>query len=442
VVGRPNVGKSTLYNRLLGRRRAITDAQPGVTRDVVESEWSCAGIPVRLCDTGGVTAERGVFSKLVSERALETVRSAAVIVFLMDVTEVTGEDEEYIEALRPYADRVVLAVNKADNEKREQAAYAFYEYGFQTVIPISAEHGINIEALTDAIAEHLRELGPEHLLEAGEEEQAADEPPAVLRLAIMGKPNTGKSTLANVLTDSENSLVSEIPGTTRDVVEGQLRFQDTEIRVLDTAGMRRKSKVEEDVEYYSVNRAVHTLDECDCAFLVVDANEGLSDQDKKIAQLAVDRGRGIVIVLNKWDTMPDISNIFNAVEDRVRFMFPVLQFAPIIAVSSTERTGIGRLLRTTVKIWKQLNRRIETGRLNRALEEWTEETPPPMIKGRRLKLRYITQPQSNPVRFVLFVSRKHAFPDTYLSYIRNKIRSEFGFTDIPIKIELRSSSEG
>jgi GTP-binding protein len=140
--------------------------------------------------------------------------------------------------------------------------------------------------------------------------------------------------------------------------------------------------------------------------------------------------------------MPDISNIFNAVEDRVRFMFPVLQFAPIIAVSSTERTGIGRLLRTTVKIWKQLNRRIETGRLNRALEEWTEETPPPMIKGRRLKLRYITQPQSNPVRFVLFVSRKHAFPDTYLSYIRNKIRSEFGFTDIPIKIELRSSSEG
>jgi GTP-binding protein len=442
VVGRPNVGKSTLYNRLLGRRRAITDAQPGVTRDVVESEWSCAGIPVRLCDTGGVTADGGVFSKLVSERALETVRSAAVIVFLMDVTEVTGEDEEYIEALRPYANRVVLAVNKADNEKREQAAYAFYEYGFQTVIPISAEHGINIEALTDAIAEHLRELGPEHLLEAGEEEQAADEPPAVLRLAIMGKPNTGKSTLANVLTDSENSLVSEIPGTTRDVVEGQLRFQDTEIRVLDTAGMRRKSKVEEDVEYYSVNRAVHTLDECDCAFLVVDANEGLSDQDKKIAQLAVDRGRGIVIVLNKWDTMPDISNIFNAVEDRVRFMFPVLQFAPIIAVSSTERTGIGRLLRTTVKIWKQLNRRIETGRLNRALEEWTEETPPPMIKGRRLKLRYITQPQSNPVRFVLFVSRKHAFPDTYLSYIRNKIRSEFGFTDIPIKIELRSSSEG
>jgi GTP-binding protein len=422
----------------------------------VESEWSCAGIPVRLCDTGGVTADGGVFSKLVSERALETVRSAAVIVFLMDVTEVTGEDEEYIEALRPYANRVVLAVNKADNEKREQAAYAFYEYGFQTVIPISAEHGINIEALTDAIAEHLLEGGEEQQAveeseegasregepQAGAPKEAADEPGAALRLAIMGKPNTGKSTLANVLTDSENSLVSEIPGTTRDVVEGQLRFQDTEIRVLDTAGMRRKSKVEEDVEYYSVNRAVHTLDECDCAFLVVDANEGLSDQDKKIAQLAVDRGRGIVIVLNKWDTMPDISNIFNAVEDRVRFMFPVLQFAPIIAVSSTERTGIGRLLRTTVKIWKQLNRRIETGRLNRALEEWTEETPPPMIKGRRLKLRYITQPQSNPVRFVLFVSRKHAFPDTYLSYIRNKIRSEFGFTDIPIKIELRSSSEG
>jgi GTP-binding protein len=260
-----------------------------------------------------------------------------------------------------------------------------------------------------------------------------------IRIAVLGQPNTGKSTLVNSLTDSETSLVSEIPGTTRDVVEGSFEYRGVTYEALDTAGIRRKQSVTENVEYYSVNRAIGSIAEADVVLLLVDAEKGLSEQDKKIARLIVERGRGLVLVLNKWDLMGGISNAFNAVSDRIRFVFPILGFAPIVPVSATERSGFTKLLDTTYRVYAQLQKRIGTGELNRALSSWVEMTPPPYVRGKRVKLHYITQVSAHPVVFVLFVSRSRGFPNSYQGYVVNRIREEFGFTDVPVRLELRES---
>ncbi len=231
--------------------------------------------------------------------------------------------------------------------------------------------------------------------------------------------------------------MSETPGTTRDVVEGRFTWRDREFELLDTAGIRRKKKVTEDVEYYSVNRAIGTIDECDVVLLLVDAGEGLTDQDKKIASLIVERGRGLILVLNKWDLFGNIGNAYQAVRDRINFIFPILSFAPIVAVSATERTGFDELLTQVRTVYRELTRRVETGPLNQRLQRWVEETPPPMVGGRRLKLRYITQVSVEPVVFVLFANRSRHVPDSYLGYIRNRIRRELQFAHIPFRLELR-----
>ncbi len=359
-----------------------------------------------------------------------------------------------MEAIRPFQERVVLVVNKVDNEQREVAAWAYYEYGIEAVVPVSAEHGRNMDALVDEIRHRLP--GMETSADAQAADAQADEagaPAATgsgtapadatlgrrIRVAVMGKPNAGKSTLTNALLGSDASLVSETPGTTRDVVAGRFSHSGSEFEILDTAGIRRKNRVENDVEYYSVNRAIGTIEEADVVLLLIDATEGLSDQDKKIASLVVDRGRGLILVLNKWDLFGTIQNAFQAVRDRINFVFPVLNFAPIVAVSSTERTGFETLIKQTKTVYRQLTRRVDTGPLNQQLQRWVEETPPPMVGGRRLKLRYMTQVSVEPVVFVVFANRTRHVPDSYLGYIRNKIRKDLKFSHIPFRLELRGS---
>jgi GTP-binding protein len=435
VVGRPNVGKSTLVNRFIGKRRSITDPTPGVTRDVVQSLWRLGDRQVRVADTGGYTEGHAEYDRLVSERSLGAVREADVVLFVMDVTDVTPEDQAFMEAIRPYRDKVILVVNKVDNEKREAAAWAYYEYGFDALVSVSAEHGRNIDAL---VSEIRRLLDAAAAAGAGVEHTTGARP---IRIAVLGKPNAGKSTLTNALLGEELSLVSETPGTTRDVVEGRFTWKDSDFEILDTAGIRRKKKVTEDVEYYSVNRAISTIEESDIVLLLIDAKAGLTDQDKKIASLVVERGRGLILVLNKWDLFGSIQNAFQAVRDRINFVFPVLSFAPIIPVSSTEGTGFDKLLNMTQTVYRELTRRMETGPLNQRLKRWVEETPPPMVGGRRLKLRYMTQVGVEPVVFVVFANRTRHVPDSYLGYIRNRIRQELGFGHIPFRLELRASGQ-
>ncbi|MFP4372705.1 MAG: ribosome biogenesis GTPase Der [Spirochaetaceae bacterium] len=436
VVGRPNVGKSTLFNRLIRKRRAITDPTPGVTRDAVEGDWMVEGRRVRLLDTGGYTESTERFDPIVAQRSLEAAFAADVVVLVMDVTMVAPEDESYIEQLAPVRDRIVLAVNKVDNEAREHEAWNFHRYGFADVVPVSAEHGRNIDALVDVVLRRLEQRAEREPAgaagEAGEERQH-------IRVAVLGQPNTGKSTLVNALTGSDTSLVSEIPGTTRDVVEGAFEYRGVVYELLDTAGIRRKQSVSENVEYYSVNRAIGSIAEADVVLLLVDAEKGLSEQDKKIARLIVERGRGLLLVLNKWDLMEGITNALNAVSDRIRFVFPILSFAPILPVSATEKTGFNKLLDSTYRTYAQLQKRIGTGELNRALAAWTELTPPPYVRGKRVKLHYITQVSAHPVVFVLFVSRSRGFPRSYQGYIVNRIREEFGFTHVPVRLDLRES---
>ncbi|HOV64848.1 MAG TPA: ribosome biogenesis GTPase Der, partial [Spirochaetia bacterium] len=327
IVGRPNVGKSSLFNRLIRKRKAITDPTPGVTRDPVEEFCTFGEKKALLVDTGGFRLMQEGIDALVTERSIAVMREAAVILLLMDVEETTPEDQSFMEFLNPFRERIILVVNKADNPSREMNAANYYSYGYPDVVAVSAAHGNNVDVLIDMVEERLPAW-------SGETEDSAKTD--AIRIAIIGKPNTGKSTLLNRLTGSDRAIVSDIPGTTRDVVEGLFEYRGRQFKVLDTAGIRRKSKVGQNVEYYSVNRAIHAIDESDVVFLIIDALEGLSEQDKKISDQIIKKGRGVILVLNKWDALKPVPNQFKAMEDRVRFQFPVLSFAPLLPLSAKE----------------------------------------------------------------------------------------------------------
>jgi GTP-binding protein len=449
IVGRPNVGKSTLFNRLVGRRRAITDPTPGVTRDPVAAEAELDGRSVRLVDTGGYTTDTDEMAKAISDRALGEIEHADAVLLVVDATELTALDELFLDELRPYEDRLILVVNKVDAPERRDLVWDFYRLGLERVVGVSAAHGRGTDELLEAIEEVLGERWAAAEADSEAEPEAHPELDSVtaergapvtddlVSLAVLGQPNTGKSTLVNRLTGTDGSLVSPVPGTTRDVIEGEFAWNDTRFRILDTAGIRRKNRVRESIEYYSVTRAIDTIEQADVVVLLIDAEKGLSEQDKKISALVVERGRGLVIGLNKWDLLPDIGNQFEAVRDRILFMFPVISFAPMIPLSAQSGRGVKELLAEVGKVHRQLHHRIDTGKLNRHLERWLERTPPPVRGSRRLKIRYITQVQRLPVTFIAFVSRRKGFPESYVSYIKNQIRADFGLSSIPFRLELR-----
>ncbi len=427
IIGRPNVGKSTLFNRLIGKRRAITDPTPGVTRDPIPERWLLGNHPVTLVDSGGVKVDREGLDGLVADKSIGLLDKSDAIIFMMDCTEVTAEDRELLEFLRPYSEKLVLVVNKIDDPKREDLLWEYYEYGYQRILGISAAHGLGIEELEEAL------MGMLDLISLDEAPDQEDR----VKLAILGKPNTGKSTLANLLVGEDISIVSDIAGTTRDVVMGAFSYKGSDFTVLDTAGIRRKSKVEEDVEYYSVNRAIKTIDEADVVLLMIDSIEGLSDQDKKIANLIVRRGKGIILVLNKIDLLTGIGNELDAIKDRMRFLFPILSFAPITSISALKGQDIGKLLDTVWSVWKQLNKRVDTAHLNDAIRTWGEAYQPPRGSSGHFKVYYGTQISANPVKFLLFVNRIKDFPQIYIQYLKNNIRKDLGFSQIPIEIDLR-----
>jgi GTP-binding protein len=446
LVGRPNVGKSTLFNRLLRRRRTITDPTPGVTRDPIQADALVNGVPLRLVDTGGFKLDRvtgnrkvdnskadnSVIDELVVEKTLAEVEKAGLIVLLLEAGEITGEDEEFIKILRPYRERLIVAVNKTEGGRREADAWNLLSYGFDRVFMISAEHGDNVAELAEEIIKRIDFTEADEVIEDNERRP--------IRITILGKPNTGKSTLSNRLTSSNASIVSDIPGTTRDVVEGSFSVKSRDFIILDTAGIRRRTKVNENIEYYSVNRAIKTIDEADIVILLIDSGEGLSEQDKKIAALAHNKGRGIIMALNKWDAAPKVKNAFEAVRDRIRFLFGKMEFAPVLPISAKDGTGIDKLLNTVISMYSQLNTQVETSRLNQVLQRWLEENPPPSGPQTRFNVKYAVQSSVNPVRFIFFVSRPKAVSEAYISYLRNRIRKDLGFSYIPVEVTVRGSA--
>ena len=434
IAGRPNVGKSTLFNRLLHRRRAITDPTPGVTRDPIQETAFINGYPVNLMDTGGFKLDRdsgsmeAVMDELVVEQTIRSLEKAVVILLLLDAGLITGEDEEFIDLLRPYWKKVIAAVNKTEGGRLEEEAWNYMRFGFETLLFISAEHGDRIPELKEQLLARLDF--------SAVEEDFGGEP---VRVAILGKPNTGKSTLANRLTHTDASIVCDYAGTTRDVVEGSFIYKERNFQVLDTAGIRRKAKVKENVEYYSVNRAIKTLDRCEVVFLMIDAQEGLAEQDKKIAALAHDRGRGVIFVLNKWDTQEQGRKALRQAEENIRIMFGHMGYAPVVAISALEGKGMQELLNTALEMQAQLHRKIDTGSLNMALKDWVAAYPPPASRTAHFKMRYMVQTSTNPVSFLIFASRPEVVSDSYLAYIKNKIRSDLGFDKIPVMLELKAS---
>ncbi len=436
IVGRPNVGKSTLFNRMLHKRRAITDPTPGVTRDPIKEIAFLNEKPLSVMDTGGFKLEREVGSieaeldELVVQKTLESLKKADLILLLLEAGVVTAEDEEFIALLRPYWNKVVAAVNKTEGGRNEESAWEFSQFGFKELLFISAEHGDHIPDLYALIESRL----DFSRIEEGEE-------PEEIKIAIMGKPNTGKSTLSNLLTETEASIVSDYAGTTRDVVEGTFAFKNRRFKVLDTAGIRRKAKVKEDVEYYSVTRAIKTLDRTDLVFYMMDAQEGLTEQDKKVIGLAYERGRGVIFILNKWDTQNQEKKTFKEAERNIKIMFGHMEYAPVVAISAKENTGIKQLLNTAMELYNQLTKKVETGVLNTALKDWVAAYPPPASRSASFKIRYMTQISTNPVKFLLFATRPEVVQPTYLAYLKNKIRTDLGFDKIPVQLELKASRQ-
>ena len=437
IAGRPNVGKSTLFNKFLKKRVAITNDQPGVTRDPVEATAILNNKPVHLIDTGGYKLTRDIGTKeaelddYVVERSMDMIEKADVVVLLLEAGVITGEDEEFIIKMRPYWNKIIAAVNKTEGGKNEAEAWNYAKYGFDELIFISAEHGDRVGDLTDLITKrcdfsHVKVL-------------SADRP---IKIAILGKPNTGKSTLSNKLTHTENSIVCDYSGTTRDVVEGEFEYGGRKFKVLDTAGIRRKAKVTDDVEYYSVNRAIKTLDECDVVYLMIDAVEGLAEQDKKICSLAFEKGRGIIFVLNKWDLREEqTQKAVKDVQKWMNIMFAHMDFAPILPLSALEGKGIKDLLNKTIELYSQLTRKIETAALNNALQDWLDRYPPPASKSGHFKIRYMTQTSTNPVCFMMFATKPEVVQETYITYLKNRIREDLGFDQIPIQLEFKGSRQ-
>lgn len=436
IIGRPNVGKSTLFNLLLHKRKAITHARAGVTRDVQRAEVEYSGQQFCFLDTGGITQD-GVFGAQVAELSIASVDSAHLVLVLASVEEITAEDEEIFSFVRKIKTPYLLVVNKVDNETREWASHEFYKYGLGEPITISALHNSNIDYLWKKIFETLC-IGasvslpetPVHL-----ENTTHTDMQKSIRILIMGKPNTGKSSLFNALMGEEKTLVSDIPGTTRDAIELPFTYRGEQYILVDSAGIRKKNKVYDDVEYYSVHRAISAIERSDVVLLVIDVQEGLSDQDKKLASLIIRKGRGILLLLNKWDLIEDKEQRLVAEKDRICYFAPQMHFVPVCPISAKLQEGMQEMMEHVKTMYAQLHEKILTSVLNRDVQNWIAHTPPPMVKRSRGKLKFIVQISSNRVIFQARVNNTALFNESYRQFIVNNIRKTYQLKNVPLSVE-------
>ena len=432
IVGRPNVGKSTLFNALAGEKISIVKDTPGVTRDRIYADVTWLNYQFTLIDTGGIEPDSGdlLLSHMrgQAEIAMET---ADVIIFLTDVRQgLVDADYQVADMLRRSGKPIVLAVNKVDNyEKFVLDTYEFYNLGLGTPFPVSANSKIGFGDLLDEVLVH---CNPQ---DADEKE---DERP---RVAIIGKPNAGKSSLINKLLGEDRLIVSDIAGTTRDAIDTTVKRNGKEYVFIDTAGLRKKARVKEDIERYSVIRTVAAVERCDVAILVIDAEEGITEQDAKIAGIAHDRGRGMIIVVNKWDAIEKDNNSVKKYTNEIRKVLSFLPYAEIVFVSAKTGQRLPKLFDTLEVVIQNHSLRIATGVLNDILAEAVAMQQPPSDKGRRLKIYYMTQVSVKPPTFVIFVNSKKLMHFSYTRYLENKIREAFGFSGTPLKFFVRERKE-
>lgn len=431
IVGRPNVGKSTLFNRIAKKRVAIVDDFPGVTRDrlYMDAEWISREFT--MIDTGGIELEgQDVITTNIRIQAQLAINEADVILFIVDAkTGITQADEEVASILRRAKKPVVVAVNKVDSPKDSQGLYEFYNLGLGDPIGISATNALNTGDLLDAI------------VEAFPEEKENDTEDDEIKVAFIGRPNVGKSSMVNAVLGEERVIVSDIPGTTRDAIDTHFVKESQKYVLIDTAGMRRKAKVDIPVERYSVMRSLRAVDRCDVVLMVIDAVDGITDQDKKIAGYAHEAGKGIAIVVNKWDLVDKDDKTTLRFTDNLRAELAFMQYAPILFISALTKQRVQRITEIVKYVAEQHNMRVSTSVLNQVIEDAVNISPPPVDKGRRLKIYYTTQVSIKPPTFIFFVNEPEIVHFSYRRYLENKLREAFGFEGTPLHLIMRGKKQ-
>lgn len=433
IVGRPNVGKSTLFNVLAGERISIVQDTPGVTRDRIYAEVNWLDKSFTLIDTGGIEPDsHDVILSQMREQAEIAIETADVIIFITDVRQgLQDSDSKVADMLRRSKKPVILAVNKVDNFDKYMAdVYEFYNLGIGDPVPVSAASRLGIGDLLDVVIEHF----PQGVGDVEEDERP--------RIAIVGKPNVGKSSLINRLLGEQRVIVSDIAGTTRDAIDTNIKYNGKDYVFIDTAGLRRKNKIKEEIERYSIIRAVTAIERSDVVMIVIDATEGVTEQDAKIAGIAHDRGKGIIIAVNKWDAIEKNDKTVKEHTDKIRQILSFMPYAEIIFISAKTGQRMHRIFEMIDVVIENNSMRIATGVLNEIMTEAVAMQQPPSDKGKRLRLYYITQVAVKPPTFVIFVNDKKLMHFSYTRYIENRIRDAFGFMGTSLKFIIRERKEG
>ena len=432
IVGRPNVGKSTLFNVLAGDRISIVQDTPGVTRDRIYADCNWLNMNYTLVDTGGIEPDSNdIILSQMREQAEIAIQTADVIIFITDVHQgLVDSDAKVADMLRRSKKPVVLVVNKVDSFTKYGAdVYEFYNLGIGDPVPISAASRLGIGDMLDEVTKHFKNINTD---------EAEDDRP---KIAIVGKPNVGKSSLVNKLAGENRVIVSNIAGTTRDAIDSVVRYNKKEYVLIDTAGIRRKSKIKEEIERFSIIRAVSAVERADVVVLVIDASEGITEQDAKIAGIAHDRGKGILVVVNKWDLVNKDTNTMKKFQEDIKKTLSFMPYAETLFISVETGQRIGKIFEYLDVIMENQNMRVATGVLNEIMTEAVAMQQPPTDKGKRLKLYYITQVSVKPPTFVIFVNDKELMHFSYTRYIENKIRDAFGFRGTALRFLIRERKE-
>jgi len=429
ILGRPNVGKSTLFNRLLKRRLAIEDDQPGVTRDRLASDMDWNGVHFTLVDTGGLmTRAQEQIDTLVSKAAEAAIAQSDKVVLVMDGRlSVTDLDVEIVRLVQRYKVPTILAVTKIDTLHQEPEVYEYYKLGIKDLIPVSAVSGLNTGDLLDK------------MVEGFEAQKEVEQPEDEIRLAILGRPNVGKSSLVNRLLGEDKQIVSDIPGTTRDAIDYAIKFDKMKVVLVDTAGLMKKAITGrgEDIDYYTSLRTIRALDRCDVAAVLIDAVEGLTQYERRLLDEIRDKGKGLIVLYNKWDLIKKDTNTMKAETDEFRLQLPDLSFAPMLFTSAITGQRTRKLLEMTLKVHSERNKRIPTPKLNDFIEHVVDVKPPPAIKGRWLKIKYVSQVSTAPPLFTFHLKYPELMPEAYKRFLERRLREEYGFVGVPLRVVFR-----
>lgn len=436
LVGRPNVGKSSLFNRIIGKRKAIVEDIPGVTRDRIISVANWRDVSFEVVDTGGYNPEdTDKFAQYIRNQLKKELELSDMFVFVVDGKDgLTELDREIANILRKTKKPVIVAVNKLDDPSKEKAAFEFYELGFDKVFPISTIQKIGVADLLDAIYQFI----PSYEREIVREKEPQEEKDYI-KVAIVGKPNAGKSSLLNAILGEERAVVSDIPGTTRDAIDTLYEKDNVKYLFIDTAGIKKRSKVEYGVEFFSVGRSIEAIERADVVLLVIDAVEGATEQDTKIAGLIQRKYKPVIIVFNKIDQInqKEIEKTIQKTKEKLYF----IDYAPLILTSAIKRMGIKELLQKITDVYNQSLKRVSTGQLNRAIKQILALKQPPSYQGKPLKIYYVTQLEGKPPAFLLFVNKKEGFKESYVKFLEKNLRNMLGFENSPIKLIFRGKEE-